>query len=109
MRAAAAAAVGQQQQPATTTAAVAAVASNEVKICINGSKKGTPREVGEGCCQEARREHRHSYEQRAAAAQARHSTAQASEQGAEGGGGVLTLPPIDVTDAGMAMVPVRPE
>ena len=39
--------------------------------------------------------------------QHRHSTAQASEQGADGGGGVLTAPPIDVTDAGMAMVPVR--
>ena len=40
--------------------------------------------------------------------QHKHGTAQASEQGAEGGGGVLTSPPIDVTDAGMAMVPVRP-
>ena len=42
--------------------------------------------------------------------QHKHGTAQASEQGAEegGGGGVLTWLPIDVTDAGMAMVPVRP-
>ena len=39
--------------------------------------------------------------------QHKHGTAQASEQGAEGGGGVLTLLPIDVTDAGMAML-VRP-
>ena len=67
----------------------------------------TPREVGEGCCQEARREHR-AFIQAAAAAQARHGTAQASEQGAEGGRGVLTELSIDVTDAGMAMVPVRP-
>ena len=39
--------------------------------------------------------------------QHKHGTAQASEQGAERGGGVLTLLPIDVTDAGMAML-VRP-
>ena len=40
--------------------------------------------------------------------QHKHGTAQASEQGAEGRGGVLTQLAIDVTDAGMAMVPVRP-
>ena len=67
MRAAAAAAVGQQQQPATTTAGAAAVASN-------GVKKGTPREVGEGCCKKYGENTGQSYEQRGAAAQARHST-----------------------------------
>ena len=40
--------------------------------------------------------------------QHKHGTAQASEQGAEGGGGVLTRAPIDATDAGMAMAPARP-
>ncbi len=64
-------------------------------------------EVGEGCCQQTRRYEAHSYKQPgAAAAQARHSTAQASQQGAEGGGGVLTLLPIDVTDACMMILPL---
>ena len=41
--------------------------------------------------------------------QHKHGTAQASEQGLEGGGGgVRTLLAIDVTDVGMVMVPVRP-
>ena len=64
------------------------MASNEVKICINGSKEGTPREVGEGCCKkygDTKCTHTSSEEQ-----QHKHGTAQASEQGAEGGGGVLT-------------------
>ena len=39
--------------------------------------------------------------------QHKHGIAQVSEQGAEGGGGVLTWPSIDVTDAGMVMLPVK--
>ena len=89
MRAAAAAAVEQQQQPVTTTAGAAAAASNEVKMCME--EKGH-RERGVRAAAEKHGENTgHSYKQRAAAtAQALQSTAQASEQGAEGGGGVLT-------------------
>ena len=66
-------------------------------------EKGTHGEMGEGCCQEARRYEGYAYKQLGAATQARHSTG----EGAEGGGGVLTWAPIDVTDAGMAMLVMR--
>ena len=55
---------------------------------------------------DTKRNHTSSQEQQQ---QQQHGTAQASEQGLQREGGVLTLLPIDVTDAGMAMPPVRPD